>query len=439
MVPNNGLPPSSLAVLLFSFAVSCLLCEVESFSVEGKEGLRFAPRTSQMTLRSFPALYSVVPEKSASSTHSGTLPFSPEESDFKKRPLETVLPPNLHASYVLFLERERHEGRLGLLGSASKELSLEYLIEQEEQIWSQVPEALEETLQRDETDFSDVIGPLLLMFSGAGALTLASMSAFSGQLDDPSSVVTLERQFGFFSAFFAALELIDQEGFAGRFADVLSRLLFASRQRRIVVHEAGHFLVLYLLGAAVLGYCPSVSNPVERLLRPCVLDGKEVAAGVTSLLWRFDRGEADSEAEKGQKDRAQGKPRLRLMPSTRLSPCMMNDSVRIAVCLVALYGGIAAEGLFEGKVKGGKSDRAAVAEIVRELEGKIDHKAMSETIGRLSPSITLGSSETKKLCKAALGFSVVLLQSHTQKFLRLATALREGKNLYECFCVIENS
>ncbi len=162
---------------------------------------------------------------------------------------------------------------------------------------------------------------------------------------------------------------------------IISRAVSAMIQdrRRVAMHEAGHFLVSYLLGIGVTGY---ELLSAKRILTS--LTGPELTPGV-----QIDTGERKLDA-------------------------YLLSAVGMA--------GIAAEVVHYGKSEGGAEDMAEVSRHAKEL----------------SPG-TMTEADLKRVCRWGLMQGVTLIQAHRDALLALTDAMLDGRSVEECTALIDAS
>ena len=152
-------------------------------------------------------------------------------------------------------------------------------------------------------------------------------------------------------------------------------------------HEAGHFLVAYLLGC-----------PVEAVL----LDGfqamrdRRFAAGTAGTVF-FDP-ELGAAMKRGE------------LPRSAVD--------RYSVVVLA---GIAAEAQRNGRAEGGQADEAALVRLLSSLDG-----GQSWDLARIQNQARWGASQ-----------AVLLLREHEAAFTALCQALERGASVGECMVAIE--
>ncbi|CEM11091.1 unnamed protein product [Vitrella brassicaformis CCMP3155] len=180
--------------------------------------------------------------------------------------------------------------------------------------------------------------------------------------------------------------LVDSLFFRSVLSKSVARVVFPPYQERIVKHEAGHFLIGYLLGA-----------PIQRCIVtvPQLFKEKALVAGQGGTI--FFVPEIKEKVMRGQ---------LRRETIDRLS--------------IITMAGIAAEALQFGNAEGGRSDEAAL----RLFLGRDIFPPWS------LPRVTLQA-------RWAVTQAVLLLKEYSQAYDNLVEALRQGKPVGDCVDAIE--
>ncbi|CAN0423940.1 unnamed protein product [Pylaiella littoralis] len=169
----------------------------------------------------------------------------------------------------------------------------------------------------------------------------------------------------------------------GAVAESLTRLIVPGYRERIIKHEAGHFLVAYLLGCPVQG---------------CLLDPFVLGSGVSGA-----QGGTVFADPILSKQMAQGK--LTKSSIDRFS--------------IVLMGGIAAEAMNYGSSEGGSADEGVMIGI----------------LSTIAPPFNREQIKAQALWAATQ--AVLLIQEHKEAYEVLVLALENGAELGECVQAIE--
>ena len=185
-----------------------------------------------------------------------------------------------------------------------------------------------------------------------------------------------------------ALLLADRALLRGLPSEAITRVLNPEYRRTVVAHEAGHFLCAYLLGCPVQA---CLLDPVAALR-----DGRVNGAAGTVF---FDP-ELGESMEKGSLAR----------------------SVIDRYCVVVM-GGIAAEAERNQQAEGGRSDEAALINLLSSLDG-----GRTWDIARIQSQARWAASQ-----------ALLLLREHRAAFDALCAALEAGASVGECILAIEGA
>ena len=185
-----------------------------------------------------------------------------------------------------------------------------------------------------------------------------------------------------------ALLLADRALLRGLPSEAITRALNPEYRRTVVAHEAGHFLCAYLLGCPVQA---CLLDPVAALR-----DGRVNGAAGTVF---FDP-ELGESMEKGSLAR----------------------SVIDRYCVVVM-GGIAAEAERNQQAEGGRSDEAALINLLSSLDG-----GRTWDIARIQSQARWAASQ-----------ALLLLREHRAAFDALCAALEAGASVGECILAIEGA
>ncbi|CAN0271194.1 unnamed protein product, partial [Ectocarpus fasciculatus] len=169
----------------------------------------------------------------------------------------------------------------------------------------------------------------------------------------------------------------------GALSESLTRLIVPAYRERIIRHEAGHFLVAYLLG------CP---------VQACLLDPFVLGSGLTGA-----QGGTVFADPVLSKQMADGK--LTKSSIDRFS--------------IVLMGGIAAEAINYGSSEGGSADEGVMIGILSTIAPPFDRE------------------QIKSQALWAATQAVLLIQEHKEAYEVLVNALESGAELGECVTIIE--
>lgn len=181
------------------------------------------------------------------------------------------------------------------------------------------------------------------------------------------------------------LATADTLGWEGQGATLLLDLLARQspeQQRRVLYHEAGHFLVAYLLGIPVTGYALNAWEAFKQ--------GQKAQGGV-----RFEDAELISQLQQG-----------------KLGYDLLDKYFTVWMA------GIAAETLVYGNAEGGAEDRAKLGAVLRRIKN--------------SPSEDANTKARFHSLKAR-----TLIESHQDAYQALVAALENRSPVAECYKSIE--
>lgn len=231
-------------------------------------------------------------------------------------------------------------------------------------------------LERLGIDSNRIVVPNSRDEAGLSVIVAAAVVAVLGTAF-LSPVANLETPVALSIATLLVVWAVDTLGFNG----ILARAISASlqSQRRIAIHEAGHFLVSHLLGVRVDSY--SILSP-------------------SKVLASF---------------REQS-----LAPGVKLS---QNEIPADSYVLAAVgMAGIAAEVVHYGGSEGGGEDLAEVSRVVRNATTR-----------------ALNEEDLKKISRWGLMQGVTLLQDHRNALVALADAMQESRSVEECTACIDKN
>jgi len=182
--------------------------------------------------------------------------------------------------------------------------------------------------------------------------------------------------------------LLDRLLLQGALVEAVARLVRPAYARTVLQHEAGHFLVAYLLG------CP---------IQACLLDTWQARrdgrfAGTAGTVF-FDP-ELSSAMKRGE------------LPRSAVD--------RYSVVVLA---GIASEAQQNGRAEGGQADEAALVRLLGSLDG-----GRSWDLPRIQNQARWGASQ-----------ALLLLREHEAAFAALCAALERGASVGECMVAIETA
>lgn len=178
--------------------------------------------------------------------------------------------------------------------------------------------------------------------------------------------------------------LADKALVGGALAESAIRIVVPGYREKIVRHEAGHFLLAYLLGCPVQG---------------CLLDPFEIGKYATSGA-QGGTVFADPSFARG-------------MDTGKLTRSAID---RFSIVLM---GGIAAEAIEYGTSEGGSSDERVLIEI----------------LSTIAPPFNMDQIKSQALWAAAQ--AVLLIKEHREAYEVLVSALDKGADLGECVTVLE--
>eukprot|EP00890_Picochlorum_soloecismus_P001194 jgi/Picsp_1/2075/NSC_05540-R1_stress regulated protein len=193
-------------------------------------------------------------------------------------------------------------------------------------------------------------------------------------------------QSGIFVAFLLTVDQVaNAGGVEALLVDSAARVLSPTYARRIALHEAGHFLIAYLLGILPKGYTLSSWDAFRRTR------SLNIQAGTT-----FCDAEFQTEVKNGQ---------------------LSSSSLDVFSC-VALAG-VATEWLKYGKAEGGLSD-------IKQLDN-------------LMTALGFTQAKADDQVRFSVLNVVTLLRRHANVQEKLADAMTEGRSISECIKIIEDN
>ena len=219
--------------------------------------------------------------------------------------------------------------------------------------------------------------------NGGGTLVAGALSALA--LTSAASSFGWDLQAPFQAA--GGALLLDRLLLRGAAGEAVTKLVQPAYARTVLQHEAGHFLVAYLLGC-----------PVEAVLLDgfqAMRDGRFAAGTAGTVFFDPELGAAMKRGE---------------LPRSAVD--------RYSVVVLA---GIAAEAQQNGRAEGGQADEAALVQLLSSLDG-----GKSWDIPRIQNQARWGASQ-----------AVLLLREHEAAFAALCEALERGASVGECMVAIE--
>lgn len=207
------------------------------------------------------------------------------------------------------------------------------------------------------------------------------MTSLLGPLVHLSPVVPAVAAFGILS--FATLDTLNWQGRAGTLIVDWFNRFSPAHQTRVVQHEAGHFLVAYLLDIRVTGYTLSAWEAFRQ--------GQAGLGGVS-----FDSQELETAA------------------TQKTLPVQLLDRY-----LTVLMAGIAAETLLYGDPQGGVDDR----QLFQTLWATLDRPA----------------SEGELKQRWAILQAKNFIEAHRPAYDALVTAMTQKASVEECYQVIQQA
>lgn len=193
-----------------------------------------------------------------------------------------------------------------------------------------------------------------------------------------------------------ALALIDRIALNGASVEFLTKLLYPEYQSRITKHEAGHFLLAYLLGCPVEG-C---------VLSPLAAKNDVRFRGVSAGTSFFD--EPLSKQVNG------------------MEPLQRSSIDRFSIIVM---GGIAAEALEFNRADGGAGDEQSLIMFLSQINPR----------GGGAVSFAGNSERIRNQARWAALQAVLLLRRYKPAYDALVDALERGGNLGDCIYAIEQS
>ncbi len=179
------------------------------------------------------------------------------------------------------------------------------------------------------------------------------------------------------------LATIDTLGWQGQGSMIIVDLVegtSSERRDRIICHEAGHFLVAYLLEVPISGYALSAWEAFRQ--------GQSAQGGV-----RFDDQKLAAQLQRG----------------------MISDQIIDQYCTVWMAG-IAAEDLVYGNAEGGAEDRTKITVILTQLKRSRESKLKQSWASLQARS---------------------LIENHQPAYQALVTAMKQRASVSECYQAIQ--
>ncbi len=313
-----------------------------------------------------------------------------EENNINKRMAEDASLGNMEYAYpptsparmemTLMYQTLKEEGVLNVFGAASSG-----------NVPAQGSKAITPILLEKITDLSMVsLTPqptnTLLIAGAATAVAEGILSLSTGV--DLNFLITLTILFAF----------LDKLLVNGAIFESLIRLLMPEYSKKILRHEAGHFLCAYLLGCPVEG---CVLNSWEALA-DARFGGKQTTVSAGTSFFDPDL----SDEINGRK------------------PVSRSSVDRYTIIVMA---GIAAEAINFGRADGGAGDEAALITFLSNLNPKS------------GGAVTWDLEGIKNLARWGALQSVLLLKEYKPSYDALVEALERGGDLGECVYAIENA
>jgi len=194
------------------------------------------------------------------------------------------------------------------------------------------------------------------------------------------------------------LAIIDNLLLNGGGFESFSRLVMPSLSDKITRHEAGHFLVAYLLGCPVEG---------------CVLNAWAALQDARFRLRRTTLSAGTSFFDPDLSEQING-----------IKPLLRSSIDRFSIIVMA---GISAEAIHFGQADGGASDETSLITFLSQIQPS-------------SPGTTNWTSEAiRNQARWAALQSVLILKYYEKSYDALVDALKRGGDLGECIYAIENA
>ena len=168
-----------------------------------------------------------------------------------------------------------------------------------------------------------------------------------------------------------------------------SQLLVPARREAILRHEAGHFLLAYLLGCPVLACVLSPWQSIAKLARG---EGAAGTVYVSAAIEALSNGDSATDAD-------------------------------VDAACVILMGGIAAEAITSGEAEGGAADTAALCEL----------------LGAHTSPAQPSRRELRERARWAVACAALLIREHSAAYDALCDALRRGASVGTCCMVIQRA
>mmetsp|Transcript_18287 Transcript_18287/g.25768 ORF Transcript_18287/g.25768 Transcript_18287/m.25768 type:complete len:526 (+) Transcript_18287:172-1749(+) len=281
---------------------------------------------------------------------------------------------------------------------------------------------------------------LLCLMVGSSASALAANQSLPGPEIFRFAVVWL---FSFAPFFFVGYGIATPEELQALLVSV-QRTVFPTYQKRMVQHEAGHFLIGHLLGMPVKGYKTNavknavefypLNNPEAGSERAKLLGfdsrkpDEEVYVPEPSVGGYFEEGGRGAETVSSQSVFRNAKnytdnPFLKL-PSqnnpTESWPYRGFDHDTVDKLAVISVAGVCAEILAFGNAEGGYADLSQLRQLFNNAEPELSERDMENRI------------------RFALGFGMSQLRLHLGALDELAEVMARGGSVAECVLAIES-
>ena len=192
------------------------------------------------------------------------------------------------------------------------------------------------------------------------------------------------------------LSLTDKIFLNGACYEQMLKILWPEYSKQVIRHEAGHFLMSYLMGCPVEGFVLSAFGAMK--------DPRFASTGITAGTSFFDP-DISEQVNK-------------VKPLTRAS---------IDKFSVIVMGGIAAEAICYGKADGGAGDEATLV------------RFLSMISPLASGSVTWDAERIRNQARWGAAQAVLLLKYYKPVYDALVDALERGSTLGECIYAIEKA
>jgi len=214
----------------------------------------------------------------------------------------------------------------------------------------------------------------------------------------------------------------------------LQRILFPSFRRRMIQHEAGHFLVAYLLGKPIKAY--RATNAIKNAVEFYPLADPEQGTERARLLGFDQRRNSQSVADEMAKSPpvtkvnrpyfsqdGQGRNLIREQSVFRTKGL---DQQTLDELTVISLGGVCAEILGFGNAEGGVADLNQLRQLFSYAE---------ENNG----PATIADKQMENRIRFAIGYGITLLRRNLLALDALARVMEQGGTVEECVVAIEMS